>query len=48
MTAPSDSTPNILHHREADDLGRGLEISERIAHCKALKNQANSLKPFFF
>lgn len=39
---------DVHHHRKADDLGRRLEILERITHPETLRNQANSLKPFFF
>lgn len=39
---------DIQHHRKTNDLGRSLEISERVMHHKTLRNQANPLKPFFF
>ena len=39
--------PDIHHHRQADDLGRCLEIAERISHPKTLRNRPDRLKPIF-
>jgi hypothetical protein len=35
---------DIHHHREADDLGRTVEITERIAHRRTLRNAPAQLK----
>ena len=36
---------DIHHHREADHLGRTVEITEGIAHRRRLGNLARRLKP---
>jgi hypothetical protein len=38
---------DIHHHREADDLGRTVEISEGIAHRRRLRILARRLKPIY-
>ena len=38
--------PDIHHHREADDLGRTVEIAEGIFHPQRLRTGTVSLKPF--
>jgi DNA-binding IscR family transcriptional regulator len=37
---------DIHHHRQADDLGRTVEIMERVFHPSRLKNGLVCLKPF--
>ncbi len=37
---------DIHHDRQADDLGRGLEIKEWIAHPKRLRNALHCLELF--
>ena len=37
--------PDIHHHRQADDLGGRLEISEWISHRRMLRNAPHRLKP---
>ena len=39
--------PDVHHHRQADDLGRSLEIFERITHRQRLGNYRSSLKAKF-
>ena len=41
--------PHIHHHRQADDLGRRLEIAKRAdrAHVRTLRNRPRPLKPGF-
>ena len=36
---------DIHHDREADDLGAGLEIAERVFHPETLRNSPRRLKP---
>ena len=36
---------DVHHHREADDLGRRVEIAERISHPTTLRNEPTRLKP---
>ena len=36
---------NIQHHREADDLGRAIEITEEIVHRRRLGDLTSRLKP---
>jgi hypothetical protein len=36
--------PDVHHHREADYLGRTVEIPEGILHCRKLRNAAPRLK----
>jgi hypothetical protein len=38
---------DIDHHREADRLGRAVEITEWIAHRQSLRNLAKRLKPIY-
>ena len=38
---------DIHHHGEADDFRRRLEISERIAHHKTLRNRGITLEHTF-
>jgi len=38
---------DIHHHREADHLGRAVEITKRIAHRRRLRNLARRLKPIY-
>ena len=38
---------DIHHHREADHLGRAVEITEGIAHRRTLRNLARRLKPVY-
>ena len=38
---------DIHHHREADDLGRTVEISEGIAHRRRLRMSPARLKPIY-
>ena len=38
---------NIHHHHEADHLGRTVEITEGIAHCRRLRNLARRLNPIY-
>ena len=38
---------DIHHHREADDLGRRVEIAERIFHPRRLRTGLASLKPIW-
>ena len=38
---------DVHHHRQADDLGRSLEVPEWVTHQKTLRNQAHSLKRSF-
>jgi hypothetical protein len=38
---------NIHHHREADHLGRAVEIAEGIAHRRRLRSLARRLKPIY-
>lgn len=38
---------NVHHHREADDLGRTVEIAERIAHRGKLRIAPAPLKPVY-
>jgi hypothetical protein len=37
--------PNIQHHRQADNLGRCLEISKWIAHPETLRKPTRLLNP---
>ena len=37
----------VHHHYEADHLGRAVEITERIAHRRRLRNLAGRLKPIY-
>jgi hypothetical protein len=37
--------PDVHHHRKADDLGRSLEIFERITDPGKLGNRARALNP---
>jgi len=36
---------DIHHHREADYLGRRVEITEGVLHCRRLRNATHWLKP---
>ena len=36
---------DLHHHREADHLGRAIEISERTSHPQRLRNALRRLKP---
>ena len=38
---------DLYHHREADYLGRAVEVTEWIAHCRRLRILATSLKPIY-
>jgi hypothetical protein len=38
---------DIHHHHEADHLGRVVEITERIAYRRRLRNLAGRLKPIY-
>ncbi len=38
---------DVHHHREADHLGRAVEISEGIAHRRKLQTAAPRLKPIW-
>ena len=38
---------DIHHHREVDHLGRAVEITEWIAHCRRLRNLTRGLKPIY-
>jgi len=38
--------PDVHHHREANNLGRRVEISEWVSHPTRLKNGFVCLKPF--
>ena len=38
---------DVHHHREADDLGRAVEITEGIVHRRRLRILARSLKPIY-
>jgi hypothetical protein len=38
---------DVHHHREADHLGRAVEITEWIAHRRRLRNLARRLKPIY-
>jgi hypothetical protein len=37
------SIPDVHHHREADDLGRRVEITEGVLHCRKLRNSRVAL-----
>ena len=39
---------DIHHHRQTDDLGRSLEVADRIAHPETLRSRAGRLKRFSF
>src|SRR5918994_7774671 len=36
---------DVYHHREADDLGRAVEVAEGIAHSPRLRTALTRLKP---
>jgi hypothetical protein len=38
---------DVHHHREADHLGRAIEITEGIAHRPRLRNPKTKLKPIY-
>jgi hypothetical protein len=38
---------NIHHHRQADDLGRTVEITECMFHLRRLRNSPSRFKPFY-
>ena len=40
--------PDIHHHRQADDLGRRVEIAERIFHPTRLRTAQLRIKPVYF
>ena len=44
--AQRQRVPDIHHHREADNFGRAVEISEGIFHRRRLWNGPSRLKPF--
>jgi len=39
--------PDIHHHRQADDFGRRVEITEQISHPQRLRTGLASLKPIW-
>ena len=39
--------PDVHHHRQADDLGGTVEITERISHRQRLRARPVSLKPIW-
>jgi hypothetical protein len=39
--------PDVHHHREANNLGRRIEITEGISHPRRLENALPCLKPFY-
>jgi len=39
--------PDIHHHRQADHLGRCLEVSEGIPHPRTLRDALSAIKPFY-
>ena len=43
--AQRQRVPNIHHHREADDFGRTIEITELVFHRRRLWNRPYRLKP---
>ena len=43
--AQRQRVPDIHHHREADDLGRTIEIAEWISHPTTLRTDPAPLKP---
>ena len=38
---------DVHHNHEADHLGRAVEITEWIAHCRRLRNLTRRLKPIY-
>jgi hypothetical protein len=38
---------DVHHHREADHLGRTVEITKRITHLRRLRNAPPRLKPIY-
>ena len=44
--AQRQRTPDVHHHREANNLGRRVKISEWVSHPTRLKNGFVCLKPF--
>ena len=43
--AQRQRVPDIHHHRQADDLGRTIEIAEWISHPTTLRTDPAPLKP---
>jgi len=39
--------PDVHHHRQANNLGRRIEITEGISHPRRLENALPCLKPFY-
>jgi hypothetical protein len=45
--AQRQRVPDIHHHREADNFGRTIEITEGVFHPSKLRNSPYRLKPLY-